>query len=140
MSGPQLHYYRWNPLQKRFLETLFQMHHSLLNDDSIKGVAWKVMLLTTKEQDQLSKSSKPRLLLAYFEQESDRYSAKMRIAPKLYTKNRVFAFRVDPIHVTFPFVQWGIDWVGPLRKSKQRSYIIVAIDYFSKWIEAKALA
>lgn len=44
------------------------------------------------------------------------------------------------IRVAWPFVQWGIDSVGPFPKCKQKSYIIVAMDYFSKWIEAKALA
>lgn len=39
-----------------------------------------------------------------------------------------------------PFAQCEIDFVGPLPKSKQLTYIIVAIYYFSKYIEAKALA
>lgn len=41
--------------------------------------------------------------------------------------------------VVWPFAQWGIDLVGPLPRSEQRTYIIVTIDYFSKWMEAKAL-
>ncbi|XP_012833163.1 PREDICTED: uncharacterized protein LOC105954039 [Erythranthe guttata] len=40
-----------------------------------------------------------------------------------------------------PFAQWGIDLVGPLpMASGQRKFLIVAIDYFSKWVEAEALA
>lgn len=47
------------------------------------------------------------------------------------------------IHVFNPctFFQWGIDIVGPLPKSKgQAQYIVVAVDYATKWIEAKPLA
>ena len=41
----------------------------------------------------------------------------------------------------WPFVQWGMDLVGPLpQASRQRKFIIVAIDYFTKWIEAEPLA
>lgn len=40
-----------------------------------------------------------------------------------------------------PFFQWGIDIVGHLPKTKgQAQYIVVAVDYASKWIEAKPLA
>ena len=39
-----------------------------------------------------------------------------------------------------PFVMWGIDIVGKLPTAKGNiTYDIVAVDYFSKWVEAKAL-
>ena len=39
------------------------------------------------------------------------------------------------------FMQWGIDIVGPLEKAPgQLKFHIVAIDYFTKWIEAEPLA
>ncbi|GJS35465.1 reverse transcriptase domain-containing protein [Tanacetum coccineum] len=34
---------------------------------------------------------------------------------------------------------WGIDFMGPFPKSYKFEYIIVAIDYVSKWVEARAL-
>nr|GEY47422.1 reverse transcriptase domain-containing protein [Tanacetum cinerariifolium] len=37
------------------------------------------------------------------------------------------------------FDVWGIDFMGPFLSSKRNKYIIVAIDYLSKWVEAKAL-
>nr|GFA57211.1 reverse transcriptase domain-containing protein [Tanacetum cinerariifolium] len=37
------------------------------------------------------------------------------------------------------FYVWGIDFVGPFTSSKGNKYILVAIDYLSKWVEAKAL-
>ncbi|XP_073152632.1 uncharacterized protein [Henckelia pumila] len=40
-----------------------------------------------------------------------------------------------------PFDQWGMDIVGPFPVSTgQRKFLLVAIDYFSKWVEAKTLA
>jgi hypothetical protein len=34
------------------------------------------------------------------------------------------------------FDVWGIDYMGPFPKSRQCEYILVAIDYVSKWVEA----
>ncbi|KAL0453661.1 UNVERIFIED_CONTAM: hypothetical protein Slati_1344200 [Sesamum latifolium] len=40
-----------------------------------------------------------------------------------------------------PFTQWGIDIVGPFPiASDQRKFLLVAIDYFTKWVEAEPLA
>nr|GEV58562.1 reverse transcriptase domain-containing protein [Tanacetum cinerariifolium] len=37
------------------------------------------------------------------------------------------------------FDVWGIDFMGPFSNSKGNKYIFVAVDYLSKWVEAKAL-
>jgi len=34
------------------------------------------------------------------------------------------------------FDVWGIDYMGPFPKSKNYDYILVAVDYVSKWVEA----
>ena len=34
------------------------------------------------------------------------------------------------------FDVWGIDFMGPFPKSKDCEYILVAVDYVSKWVEA----
>ena len=34
------------------------------------------------------------------------------------------------------FDVWGIDYIGPFPKSKSYEYILVAVDYVSKWVEA----
>nr|XP_043625547.1 uncharacterized protein LOC122596970 [Erigeron canadensis] len=40
----------------------------------------------------------------------------------------------------FKFVNvWGIDFMGPFPPSNKCLYILVAVDYVSKWAEAKAL-
>ncbi|XP_016164165.1 uncharacterized protein LOC107606640 [Arachis ipaensis] len=40
-----------------------------------------------------------------------------------------------------PFAQWGVDVLGPFPVGPgQVKYLIVAIDYYTKWIEAEPLA
>ncbi|GKA45622.1 reverse transcriptase domain-containing protein [Tanacetum coccineum] len=34
---------------------------------------------------------------------------------------------------------WGLDFMGPFLNSKGNTYILVAVDYVSKWVEAQAL-
>jgi transposase InsO family protein len=54
------------------------------------------------------------------------------------TKPHAPASVLHTIPVAWPFAQWGLDQVGPLPKSSRGShtYLLVAIDKFSKWIEA----
>nr|CAN79600.1 hypothetical protein VITISV_015420 [Vitis vinifera] len=41
----------------------------------------------------------------------------------------------------WPFAQWGMDIVGPFPTAPaQKKYLLVATDYFSKWVEAEAYA
>jgi hypothetical protein len=35
------------------------------------------------------------------------------------------------------FDYWGIDYMGPFPKSGNHEFILVAVDYVSKWVEAK---
>ncbi|XP_015945427.1 uncharacterized protein LOC107470543 [Arachis duranensis] len=43
--------------------------------------------------------------------------------------------------VSWPFNQWGIDILGPFPTAPgQLKYLVMAIDYFNKWIEAQPLA
>ena len=37
------------------------------------------------------------------------------------------------------FYVWGIDFMGPFPESYGNEYILVAVDYVSKWVEAFAL-
>ncbi|GJU55083.1 reverse transcriptase domain-containing protein [Tanacetum coccineum] len=45
----------------------------------------------------------------------------------------------NAIQVCEIFDVWGIDFMGPFPSSRGNKYILVAVDYLSKWVEAKAL-
>ena len=51
------------------------------------------------------------------------------------------AERMMTITSSWPFVQWRIDIINPLPLGKSRvKFLLVAVDYFTKWVEAEALA
>ncbi|GKC43934.1 reverse transcriptase domain-containing protein [Tanacetum coccineum] len=45
----------------------------------------------------------------------------------------------NSIQVCEIFDVWGIDFMGPFPSSRGNKYILVAVNYLSKWVEAKAL-
>ena len=48
---------------------------------------------------------------------------------------------LKPISGPWPYAQWGMDIVGPLPAAPaQKKFLLVATDYFSKWVEAEAYA
>src|SRR6266542_3395767 len=54
---------------------------------------------------------------------------------KITDENELHSIRIKE-----PFYQWGIDIVGPLTEtSRGNKYIVVAIDYFTKYPEARVL-
>ncbi|RDX99580.1 putative protein K02A2.6, partial [Mucuna pruriens] len=53
--------------------------------------------------------------------------------------------RKSPLNILtkpWPFVMWRIDVIGPIepRASNGHCFILVAIDYFTKWVEAASYA
>ena len=41
----------------------------------------------------------------------------------------------------WPFAQWGLDIMGPFpRAAGNRRWLLIGIDYFTKWVEAKPLS
>jgi hypothetical protein len=47
---------------------------------------------------------------------------------------------LTPIIPLAPFEKWGIDFIGPISpvSSQKKRYIILATDYTTKWVEARA--
>jgi ribonuclease HI/transposase InsO family protein len=46
-----------------------------------------------------------------------------------------------PVTSAWPFQKWGMDIVGPFPQAAgQVKFLLVAIDYFTKWVEARPLA
>ena len=51
------------------------------------------------------------------------------------------AGHLDLISSPWPFAQWGLDILGPFPwVTGNRRFVLVAIDYFTKWVEAEAFA
>ena len=51
------------------------------------------------------------------------------------------ARHLNPISNPWLFVQWGLNILGPFpRAIGNRRFVLVAVDYFTKWAEAEALA
>nr|GEV46964.1 reverse transcriptase domain-containing protein [Tanacetum cinerariifolium] len=76
---------------------------------------------------------------------------KLMISSKLVMKDppRTIMVPISPprkdempqnvIQVCEIFNVWGINFMGPFPSSRGNMYILVAVDYLSKWVEAKAL-
>ena len=48
---------------------------------------------------------------------------------------------LNPISSLWPFTQWELDILGPFpRATGNRRFVLVAVDYFTKWAEAVAVA
>ena len=48
---------------------------------------------------------------------------------------------LTPITAPWPFAQWGLDIMGPFPTAiKQLKFLVVDIDYVTKWVEVEALA
>jgi ribonuclease HI len=60
---------------------------------------------------------------------------------QFYTrKSNLPAHVLQTIPITWPFVVWGLDIVGPLRKAPGGyTHLLVAIDKFSKWVEVRPI-
>jgi hypothetical protein len=63
-----------------------------------------------------------------------RYEARQRFASRPHAP----AAELQPIPLSWPFTQWGLDMVGKLHKSWPGGhvYMLVAVDKFTKWVEA----
>ena len=66
---------------------------------------------------------------------------KCRICQEHAKVSRLPAEPLTSVTSPWPFQQWGLDILGPLPMGKgQCKFIIVAVDYFTKWAEAEPLA
>ena len=51
------------------------------------------------------------------------------------------AVNLNSINSSWPLAQWGLDIIGPFpRATGNQRFVLVAVDYFTKWAEVKALA
>ncbi|GKF00486.1 reverse transcriptase domain-containing protein, partial [Tanacetum coccineum] len=56
-----------------------------------------------------------------------------------FSYSRTFKMPQNAIQVCEIFDVWGIDFIGPFLSSRGNKYILVVIDYLSKWVKEKVL-
>ena len=66
-----------------------------------------------------------------------KYDQCQRFAPNIHQPGDV----LNPLSGPWPFAQWGLDITRPfLRVARNRRWLLVGTNYFTKWVEAKPLA
>ncbi|RVW51967.1 Transposon Tf2-8 polyprotein [Vitis vinifera] len=82
-----------------------------------------------------------RVLLAHNEKECGSLCQKCDKCQKHAPIPHVPSETLKPISGPWPFAQWDMDIVGPLpAAAAQKKFLLVATDYFSKWMKAEAYA
>jgi hypothetical protein len=63
---------------------------------------------------------------------------KCEACQRFASRPHMLAAELQPIPVSWPFAQWGLDMVGKLQKSwpGRHVYMLVAVNKFTKWVEA----
>jgi hypothetical protein len=66
---------------------------------------------------------------------------KCEACQRFASRPHVPAAELQPIPLSWPFAQWGLDMVGKLHKSWPGGhvYMLVAVDKFTKWVEAASV-
>ena len=60
---------------------------------------------------------------------------------KFSRRAHVPAQELRMIPITWPFATWGLDMVGPFKRSKdKKTHLLVAVDKFTKWVEAEPVS
>ncbi|XP_013730849.1 uncharacterized protein LOC106434521 [Brassica napus] len=59
-----------------------------------------------------------------------------RHAPTIHQPTEV----LSSILALYSFMRWSMDIVGPMHRSKQKRFLLVLTDFFSKWVEADSYA
>nr|GEW63979.1 hypothetical protein [Tanacetum cinerariifolium] len=73
---------------------------------------------------------------AFLRQRQEKHFRPIHHASKILERDEM---QQNSIQVCEIFDVWGIDFMGPFPSSRGNKYILVAVDYLSKWVEAKAL-
>ncbi|GJR50972.1 reverse transcriptase domain-containing protein [Tanacetum coccineum] len=103
-----------------------------LNYRIINGILYKRSFLTPWLRCVGPKQAKNRLSGSH---------PKLRSMSNPLTNLRLPKQDMTLVTAAWPFIQWGIDIVGPLPEAPGKvKFLIVAVDYFTKWVEGKPLA
>ena len=117
---------------------MFRPRGSILRDErSTRGYLRKPLgRKITSTQVDLS-----RILLAYNDEGCANLCPVLRQMQRFSNFIRQPSEELTPMTAPWPFAQWGLDIMGPfLTAVRQLKFLVVGINYFTKWVEAEALA
>ena len=72
--------------------------------------------------------------------DSEKYVKKCEKCQKFAHQIHQLARKLLPLTSPWPFAMWGLDIVGKPTAPGNRKFFLAATDYFTKWVEAEALA
>jgi len=69
------------------------------------------------------------------------YIRKFQVCQTTAGRQKKPSLPLQPVNIEQPFYQWRLDIIGEIvsHSSKHHRYILAAIDYFTKWVEAVPL-
>eukprot|EP00253_Pinus_taeda_P005016 PITA_05016 len=73
--------------------------------------------------------------------DSHNYVRKCQVCQTTAGREKKPSLPLQPVNINQPFIQWGLDIIGEIapHSSKQHRYILIATDYFTKWVETVPL-
>ncbi|XP_073051360.1 uncharacterized protein [Primulina eburnea] len=121
-------------------DALAKMAASLTEDSTREVLFVSRAVLTIEEEEMLTIPEDSWMTpLIKFIRDNELPEEKAR-AQKIKRQAPSPATPMKPIWASCPFDQWGMDIVGPFSVARaQKKFLLVAVDYFSKWVEAEPL-
>ncbi|XP_037495260.1 uncharacterized protein LOC119370682 [Jatropha curcas] len=126
-----------------FTDILRYMKDETFSDDAIKedcSVLRKMALNYVLADGELYRRAWDGMLLRCMEGDCVNYVRHCKACQYHDNKSHLPAVELHPIAPSWPFSTWGIDIIGKITPtaSNDHQYILVAVDYFSRWIEAQS--
>ena len=86
------------------------------------------------------KSQKPRFYWPTMNTDCEAYAQQcdqcQRHASTIHRATKLLRTMTTP----YPFMRWRMDIIGPMPSSRQKRFVLVLNDFFTKWIEAEVFA
>ncbi|KAL0355389.1 UNVERIFIED_CONTAM: Ribonuclease HI [Sesamum radiatum] len=120
-------------------ELVRYLKDAIILDDPIAAKRIKFKAIRRKVAS--PEDDEARLLLANTCEGCDGIREEMRELPKVRSFDTLAGHSMESVRIACPFDQWGIDIVGPFPPAvAQKKFTTVAVEYFTKWVEAEAVA
>ena len=69
------------------------------------------------------------------------WSVDVMDVKNLHDERMCWLRKLRMITITCPFAVWGLDMVGPFKRSKdKKTHLLVVVDKFTKWVEAEPVS